>query len=115
MSLPTFWIYIFILAKLRICIASCDHLYLEFSDFLVFSCFICIYVDELDVDVYMYILHIKHIIKLVIMVISQLLGIISIPIRKSDEKQKFYQIFRLFWIIFMLNGEFEYQIDYLSQ
>ena len=49
------------------------------------------------------------------MVISQLLGIISIPIRKSDEKQKFYQIFWLFWIIFMLNGEFEYQIDYLSQ
>ena len=46
------------------------------------------------------------------MVISQLLGIISIPIRKSDEKQKFYQIFRLFWTIFMLNGEFEYQIDF---
>ena len=47
--------------------------------------------------------------------ISRLLCIISSPIGKSDEKQKFYQIFRLFCIIFMLNGEFEYQIDYLSQ
>ena len=47
--------------------------------------------------------------------ISRLLCIISSPIAKSDEKRKFYQIFRLFCIIFMLNGEFEYQIDYLSQ
>ena len=47
--------------------------------------------------------------------ISWLLCIISSPIGKSDEKRKFYQIFRLFCIIFMLNGEFEYQIDYLSQ
>ena len=47
--------------------------------------------------------------------ISRLLCIISIPIGKSDEKRKLYQIFRLFSIIFMLNGEFEYQIDYLSQ
>ena len=30
-----FWICIFVLAKLLICIASCDHLYLELSDFLV--------------------------------------------------------------------------------
>ena len=36
-------------------------------------------------------------------------------IGKSDEKRKYYQIFRLFCIIFMLNEEFEYQIDYLSQ
>ena len=47
--------------------------------------------------------------------ISRLLCIISSPIGKSDEKRKFYQIFRLFCIVFMLNGEFEYQIDYLSQ
>ena len=56
-----------------------------------------------------------NVIKLVIMHISGLLCIISSPIGKSDEKRKFYQIFRLFCIIFMLNGEFEYQIDYLSQ
>ena len=56
-----------------------------------------------------------NVIKLVIMHISRLLCIISSPIGKSDEKRKFYQIFRLFCIIFMLNGEFEYQIDYLSQ
>ena len=53
--------------------------------------------------------------KLVIMDISQLLCIISSPIGKSDEKRKFYQIFWLFCIIFMLKGEFEYQIDYSSQ
>ena len=47
--------------------------------------------------------------------ISRPLCTISSPVGKSDEKQKFYQIFRLFCIIFMLNGEFEYQIDYLSQ
>ena len=47
--------------------------------------------------------------------ISRLLFIISSPTEKSDEKQTFYQIFRLFYIILMLNGEFEYQIDYLSQ
>ena len=47
--------------------------------------------------------------------ISWPLCIISSPIGKSDEKRKFYQIFQLFCIIFMLNGEFEYQIDYLSQ
>ena len=47
--------------------------------------------------------------------ISRLLCIISSSIGKSDEKRKFYQIFWLFCIIFMLNGEFEYQIDYLSQ
>ena len=41
--------------------------------------------------------------------------IISSPIGKSDEKRKFYQIFRLFCIIFMSDGESEYQIDYLSQ
>ena len=56
-----------------------------------------------------------NVIKLVIMHISRLLCIISSPIGESDEKRKFYQIFRLFCIIFMLNGEFEYQIDYLSQ
>ena len=33
--MPTFWIYIFVLAKLLICITSCDHLYLELSDFLL--------------------------------------------------------------------------------
>ena len=47
--------------------------------------------------------------------ISWLLCIISSQIGKSDGKRKFYQIFRLFWVIFMLDGEFEYQIDYLSQ
>ena len=47
--------------------------------------------------------------------ISELLCIISSPIGKSDEKRKFYQIFWLFCIIFMLKGEFEYQIDYSSQ
>ena len=47
--------------------------------------------------------------------IFRLLCIISSPIGKSDEKRKFYQILRLFRIIFMLNGQFEYQIDYLSQ
>ena len=56
-----------------------------------------------------------NVIKLVIMHIFRLLCIISSPIGKPDEKRKFYQIFRLFCIIFMLNGEFEYQIDYLSQ
>ena len=56
-----------------------------------------------------------NVIKLVIMHISRLLFVISIPIGKSDEKRKFYQTFRLFCITFMLNGEFEYQIDYLSQ
>ena len=56
-----------------------------------------------------------NVIKLVIVHISRLLCIISSPVGKSDEKRKFYQIFRLFCIIFMLNGEFEYQIDYLSQ
>ena len=56
-----------------------------------------------------------NVIKLVIMDISQLLCIISSPIGKSDEKRKFYQIFSLFCIIFMLKGEFEYQIDYSSQ
>ena len=39
----------------------------------------------------------------------------SSPIGTSDENPKFYQIFWLFCIIFILNGEFEYQIDYLSQ
>ena len=47
--------------------------------------------------------------------ISRLLCIISSSIGKSDEKRKFYQIFWLFCIMFMLNGEFEYEIDYLSQ
>ena len=47
--------------------------------------------------------------------ICQLLCIISSPIETSDEKRKFYQIFRLFSIIFRLNGEFEYQMDYLQQ
>ena len=47
--------------------------------------------------------------------ISRLLRIISSPIEKYDEKQMFYQILRLFYIILMLNGEFEYQKDYLSQ
>ena len=56
-----------------------------------------------------------NVIKLVIMHVSWLLCIISSPIGKSDEKRKFYQIFWLFCIIFMLNEEFEYQIDYLSQ
>ena len=56
-----------------------------------------------------------NVIKLVIMNISRLLCIISSPIGKSDEKQNFYQIFRLFCIIFMLNGEFEYQTDHFSQ
>ena len=45
--------------------------------------------------------------------ISWLLCIISSLIGKSDQKRKFYQIFPLFCIIFKLNGEFEYQIDYL--
>ena len=44
--------------------------------------------------------------------ISWLLCVTASPIEKSDEKRKFYQIFRLFSITFMLNGEFEYQIDY---
>ena len=46
---------------------------------------------------------------------SAVVCIISSQIGKSDEKRNFYQIFRLFCIVFMLNGEFEYQIDYLSQ
>ena len=49
-----------------------------------------------------------NLIKLVIMDISRLVCIISSPIWKSDEKRKFYQIFRIFYIIFMLNGQFEY-------
>ena len=56
-----------------------------------------------------------NVMKFIIMRISRLLCIISSPIEKSNEKQKFYQIFRLFCMIFMLNGKFEYQIDYLSQ
>ena len=56
-----------------------------------------------------------NVIKLVIMHSPRLLCIISSPTGKSEEKRKFYQIFRLFGVIFMLNGEFEYQIDYLSQ
>ena len=56
-----------------------------------------------------------NVIKLVIVYIPRLLCIFSSTIGKSDEKQKFYQVFWLFCIIFMLNGEFEYQIDYLSQ
>ena len=64
-------------------------------------------------DVYMYVT--VDVIKLVIMHISRLLCIISGPVGKSDEKRNFYQIFRLFYIIFMLNREFEYHIDYLSQ
>ena len=47
--------------------------------------------------------------------ISRLLCIISSPTGKSDEKRKFYKIFQLLCKIFMLSGEFEYQIDYLSQ
>ena len=56
-----------------------------------------------------------NVIKLVIMHIFRLLCIISSSIGKSGEERKFYQIFRLFCIIFMSNGEFAYQIDYLSQ
>ena len=56
-----------------------------------------------------------NVIKLVIMHISRLLCIISSPTGKSDEKRKFYKIFQLLCKIFMLSGEFEYQIDYLSQ
>ena len=56
-----------------------------------------------------------NVIKLVIIHISRLLCIIFSAIGKSDKIRKFYQISRLFFIIFMLNGEFEYQIDYLSQ
>ena len=56
-----------------------------------------------------------NVIKVVIIHISRLLCIIFSAIGKSDKKRKFYQISRLFCIIFMLNGEFEYQIDYLSQ
>ena len=47
--------------------------------------------------------------------IFRLLCIISSPLGKTNEKRKFYQFFQLFCIIFMLNGESEYQIDYLSQ
>ena len=56
-----------------------------------------------------------NVIKLVIMHISRLLCTISSPTGKSDEKRKFYKIFQLLCKIFMLSGEFEYQIDYLSQ
>ena len=38
--------------------------------------------------------------------ISQLVCIISSQIGKSDEKRNFYQIFRLFCTVFMLNGKF---------
>ena len=31
------------------------------------------------------------------------------------KERMFNQIFRLFCVIFMLNGEFEYHIDHLSQ
>ena len=75
-----------------------------------------IWVDEITgVIIYIYIYITVKVIKLVIMHICQLLCIISSPIETSDEKRKFYQIFRLFSIIFRLNGEFEYQMDYLQQ
>ena len=64
-----------------------------------------------DIPVYVTV----NVIKFVIMHISWLLCIIPSPIGNSDGKRTFYQIFRLFCIIFMLNEEFEYQIDYLSQ
>ena len=54
MPLSTFWIYIFVIAKLLVCIAFCDHLYLKLSDFLVLlvlyiyiiymHIYICIYI-----------------------------------------------------------------------
>ena len=56
-----------------------------------------------------------NVIKLVTKHISRLLCTTSSPIGKSDEKRKFYQVFRLFCIVFMLDGELEYQIDFLSQ
>ena len=66
--------------------------------------------------IYTYIVYVTvNVMKLIIIHISWLLCIISSPVEKSDEKRKFYQFFRLFCIIFMLNGEYEYQIDYLSQ
>ena len=80
---------------------------------------ICVTVDadiHTYIYIYIYIIYVTvNVMKLVIMHISWLLCIISSPVGKSDEKRKFYQFFRLFCIIFMLNGEFEYQIDYLSQ
>ena len=66
---------------------------------------------DLKINVYVTV----NVIKLVIMHISRLLCIISSPFGKSQGKRKFYRIFRLFCILFMLNGEFECQIDYLSQ
>ena len=82
-----------------------DHICFLFYQHLPSFCilfYVCVYVTE-------------NVIKLVILHISRLLCIMSNPIGKSDEKRNFHQIFRLFCIIFMLNGEFEYQIDYLSQ
>ena len=82
---------------------------------------ICVTVDAdihtyIYIYIYIYIIYVTvNVMKLVIMHISWLLCIISSPVGKSDEKRKFYQFFRLFCVIFMLNGEFEYQIDYLSQ
>ena len=60
----------------------------------------CAVHDEIDAYVTV------NVIKLIIMHISRLLSIISSPIGKYDEKRKFYEIFRLFCIIFTLNGEF---------
>ena len=79
----------------------CFLLYQHLPSFCILF-YVCVYVTA-------------NVIKLVIMHISRLLCIMSSPIEKSDEKRILHQIFRLFCIIFMLNGEFEYQIDYLSQ
>ena len=79
----------------------CFLLYQHLPSFCILF-YVCVYVTA-------------NVIKLVIMHISRLVCIMSSPIEKSDEKRILHQIFRLFCIIFMLNGEFEYQIDYLSQ
>ena len=79
----------------------CFLLYQHLPSFCILF-YVCVYVTA-------------NVIKLVIIHISQLLCIMSSPIGKSDEKRNLHQIFRLFCIIFMLNGEFEYQIDLLSQ
>ena len=82
---------------------------------MIYHIYVVVYVtSHTHTHIYIYIFAV-NVIKLVIMHISRLLFVISIPVGKSDEKRKFYQTFRLFCITFMLNGEFEYQIDYLSQ
>ena len=53
------------------------------------------YIYVYIIYIYIYIYVTVNLIKSVIMHISRLLCIISSPIRKSDEKRKFYQIYQI--------------------